>query len=265
MVMAAVEHPEAIAHTSPARRSAFLLVLLTLAAGYALTVLVFYPGYSTADARYVYADAMAWRFGDWQSPAMAVLWRLVDPLAPAHRACSCSPPPCTGWRSARSRSLRRDARSGSVSRRARRLHAAGIFFRRNGLARRPIRDHLAGGGGARLRGGRSYRTPARSHSSLRAVVDRLRRLLRPNAVVAAPFLAAYVAWPLRFELKRMAMVFLPRSSCSPRSSPLSITVFFTRSGKIPSTRSRSSISAASPTSLETISFRCHGARIRPRC
>src|SRR5262245_50459278 len=80
--MAAVEHREAIARKAPSRQRASLLVLGMVAAGYALTVLVFYPGYSTADARYVYADAMAWRFGDWQSPAMAVLWRLIDPIAP---------------------------------------------------------------------------------------------------------------------------------------------------------------------------------------
>src|SRR5438132_10033450 len=82
MVMAAVEHREAIAGKALSRQRASLLVLVMVAAGYALTVLVFYPGYSTADARYVYADAMAWRFGDWQSPAMAVLWRLIDPIAP---------------------------------------------------------------------------------------------------------------------------------------------------------------------------------------
>src|SRR5262249_4722603 len=34
-------------------------------------------------------------------------------------------------------------------------------------------------------------------------------LLRPNAVVAAPFIAAYVVWPARFEIKRMAIAFLP--------------------------------------------------------
>src|SRR5260221_10641585 len=80
--MAAVEHREEIAPKAPSRQRASLLVLFTLAAAYALTVLVFYPGYSTVDARYVYADAMAWHFGDWQSPAMVLLWRLVDPIAP---------------------------------------------------------------------------------------------------------------------------------------------------------------------------------------
>src|SRR5262245_39442972 len=57
-------------------------ILLMLVAGFALTVLVFQPGYATLDARYVYKDAMAWNLGDWQSPLMGLLWRLIDPLAP---------------------------------------------------------------------------------------------------------------------------------------------------------------------------------------
>ena len=82
--MAAVEDNERTAQRADARgvTSRELLVILAVAAGYALTVLVFYPGYITVDARYVYADAKAWQFGDWQSPAMGVLWRLIDPIAP---------------------------------------------------------------------------------------------------------------------------------------------------------------------------------------
>jgi hypothetical protein len=34
-------------------------------------------------------------------------------------------------------------------------------------------------------------------------------LLRPNALIAAPILAAYVTWPMRFELKRVAITFVP--------------------------------------------------------
>src|SRR5437868_13340255 len=80
--MAAVEGSDPIATRAPARSRGSWLALCTAAAGYCLTVLIFYPGHSTADARYVYADAMAWRFGDWQSPAMALLWRVIDPIAP---------------------------------------------------------------------------------------------------------------------------------------------------------------------------------------
>jgi hypothetical protein len=34
-------------------------------------------------------------------------------------------------------------------------------------------------------------------------------LLRPNAIVAAPLLIAYVVWPARFEWKRVALLFIP--------------------------------------------------------
>src|SRR5919198_3498184 len=80
--MAAVEGSDPIAPRAPAQSKGWLLALCTAVGGFGLTVLVFYPGYSTADARYVYADAMARHFGDWQSPAMAVLWSLIDPVAP---------------------------------------------------------------------------------------------------------------------------------------------------------------------------------------
>jgi hypothetical protein len=46
-------------HAQPSGASRALLVLLLVVAGYAVTVLVFYPGYVTVDARYVYADAQA--------------------------------------------------------------------------------------------------------------------------------------------------------------------------------------------------------------
>ena len=59
-----------------------LVILILLAAGYALTILVFQPGYITLDARYLYNDGKVWNFGDWQSPVMGVLWWLIDPLAP---------------------------------------------------------------------------------------------------------------------------------------------------------------------------------------
>src|ERR1700730_7277004 len=67
---------------SGARSGSTAVVLLLLAAGYALTVLVFQPGYMTVDARYVYDDGRAFTLNDWQSPVMSVLWRLIDPIAP---------------------------------------------------------------------------------------------------------------------------------------------------------------------------------------
>jgi hypothetical protein len=40
----------------------------------ALTMLVFQPGYMTADARYLYDDSTNWDFNDWQSTVMGLLW-----------------------------------------------------------------------------------------------------------------------------------------------------------------------------------------------
>ena len=34
-------------------------------------------------------------------------------------------------------------------------------------------------------------------------------LLRPNAIIAAPLIAAYVIWPMRFRFKRTALLFVP--------------------------------------------------------
>ena len=56
-------------------------IVTLLAAGFALSLAVFYPGYMTVDAEWVY-KAITDGLGDWQSPAMSVLWRMIDPIAP---------------------------------------------------------------------------------------------------------------------------------------------------------------------------------------
>ena len=45
------------------------------AAGFVLTLYVFYPGIMTSDARYVYQDIAKGFFGDWQSPVMTTYGR----------------------------------------------------------------------------------------------------------------------------------------------------------------------------------------------
>ncbi len=61
------------------RRGALVIAAL---AGFALTLAVYYPGVMTFDAKYIYADVLTGFRGDWQSPVMTELWRLVDPIAP---------------------------------------------------------------------------------------------------------------------------------------------------------------------------------------
>src|SRR3978361_2455984 len=57
-------------------------VAALIAAGYALTLAIFYPGIMTYDAKFVYEDIAKGVLGDWQSPVMTVLWGVIDPIAP---------------------------------------------------------------------------------------------------------------------------------------------------------------------------------------
>ena len=63
-------------------RTGPLMICAMVAAGFALTILVFYPGYMTNDATFVYQYTKERAYGDWQSPVMTLLWRLIDPIAP---------------------------------------------------------------------------------------------------------------------------------------------------------------------------------------
>src|SRR5207248_10601589 len=66
-----------------ARAWRFCLALAALiAAGYGLTLWIFYPGIMTFDAKFVYGYIANGTLGDWQSPVMTVLWGAIDPIAP---------------------------------------------------------------------------------------------------------------------------------------------------------------------------------------
>ncbi len=191
--MAAVEHREAIAPKAPSRQRASLLVLLTLAAAYALTVLVFYPGYSTVDARYVYADAMAWHFGDWQSPAMVLLWRLVDPIAPGASSMFLLTATLY-WFAFGTLALVAARRSVGLGLATVLLAFTPPAFFFVGMIWRDVLFAVIWLAAAVL---------------AFAAADRPVRLRAPVQALAAPFLAAYVIWPMRFDLKRTAVLFLP--------------------------------------------------------
>src|SRR5882672_9213502 len=66
----------------PMRRGLCAAVAALIAAGYGLTLLIFYPGVMTYDAKFVHDDIGKGVLGDWQSPVMTVLWGMIDPVAP---------------------------------------------------------------------------------------------------------------------------------------------------------------------------------------
>ncbi|MCC6778208.1 MAG: hypothetical protein IT537_16480 [Hyphomicrobiales bacterium] len=190
-------------------RSRSVVVLLVLLA-YAFTLWMFYPGYVTVDARYVYADAQSWQFGDWQSPVMGALWRLIDPLAPG--AASMFLLTATlywlafgllAW------TVARHSRLLAVLAVVLGLSPPAFFF--VGMIWRDIQFGVLWLAAAAMVLAVAAQ-PARRRWPIQVIalaLVALGVLLRPNAIFAAPFLAAYAVWPTRFELKRMALVLLP--------------------------------------------------------
>ena len=202
-----------------------LLVLAGVAAGYAFTVFVFYPGYVTVDARYVYADALAWQFGDWQSPAMGVLWRLIDPIAPGSLGMFLLTVTLywLGFGLIAITAARHAARHAAWLAPATLLLALippAFFF--VGLIWRDILFGviwLVAAALAFVAVDRNVvmRLPLQA---LSLALTAFGVLLRPNAILAAPFLAAYAVWPRRFDVKRMAIVFLPAAMLAYALVPL---------------------------------------------
>jgi hypothetical protein len=185
-----------------------LLLLLALAFG--LTVLVFYPGYITADAGYVYAEARAWHFGDWQSPAMGVLWRLVDPVAPGSASMFLLTITLywLGFGTLAFIALRGSTLLGLVTP-VLAFTPPAFFF----LAL-IWRDILFGviwllAGVLALLATHCKRRIRILPQGLALCLIAVGVLLRPNAVVAAPLFAAYAIWPMSFALRRTALLYVP--------------------------------------------------------
>ena len=200
-------------HKLDARRDRAAYVLLLLLAGcFGLTVLVFQPGYITIDARYVYADAQAWHFGDWQSPAMGALWRIIDPIAPGAWSMFLLTA-VLYWLAFGALAFIALARStwlGLATPLPALLPPAFFFV---GMIWRDVQFAviwLAAGVlvlAAAERG--RYIRPARA---VALALIAFGVLLRPNAAIAAPLLATYAIWPTCFSLRRAAIVFLPAAA-----------------------------------------------------
>jgi hypothetical protein len=199
--------PEAAA--APPRPSAQLLAALLAAAGFALTLYVFYPGIMNYDARYVYQDGLKGFYGDWQSPVMTWLWKTIDPLAPGSASMFLLTA-ALYWLGFGTLALALARRSRvlaiatilialtpplfvfagiiwrDVLMAACWLLAAALVFAASGGTRRPIVIQAC---------------------ALGLIVFGV--LIRPNALAAAPVLIAYILWPGAFSCKRAALLFLP--------------------------------------------------------
>jgi hypothetical protein len=180
------------------------------AVGFALTVWIYYPGVMNFDARYILSYVREGHYGDWQSPVMTVLWALVDPLDPG---------------------------PGSMFLLIASFYWLGfavlaVTLARQSLWRAVVLVLLALSPPAFVLVGIIWRdvlfavfwllaaaltlAVAERDAKVRLPVQviaialiALGVLLRPNALLAAPILAGFVLWPMRFFWKRTAIFYLP--------------------------------------------------------
>jgi hypothetical protein len=192
------------------RRLRFGSVTALLAAGYGLTLFIFYPGIMTYDAKFVYEDIAKGTLGDWQSPVMTRLWGLIDPIAPgaASMFLLIATSYWLGFGLLSFVLASRDKQTALLLPIAAFVPPAFVFV---GIIWRDVlfaTCWLLAASVAFAATGRS--SPISLTARLLAfVLVTMGVLLRPNAVFAAPILAAYVLSPSRFSFRRLAILFVP--------------------------------------------------------
>lgn len=187
-----------------------LPALLLAAVGFGVTVLLLFPGYLTNDAGFIHGYVENWHLGDWQSPLLTIVWWLVDPIAPGAGSMFLLGA-AIYW-------LGFGLVAAAVARRSSRLALTVPLLALAPPALMLLsmiwRDILLAGSWlvaaalayvvADRRG-----APRGAAQVVALALVAFGILLRPNTIVSAPLLIGYVAWPARFEWKRMALMFVP--------------------------------------------------------
>ena len=187
-----------------------LAVTALVLAGYGLTLLVFYPGIMTYDAKFVYEDIAKNMLGDWQSPAMTLLWRLIDPVAPGPASMFLLIA-TTYWLAFGLLALTLARRAVTLALLFPLLALMPPAFIFVGIIWRDVLFSVTwllaasiAFAAAIRRGGLRF-----SLQTVALALCGFGVLLRPNALIAAPLLGAYIIWPNQFAWKRAVFVFVP--------------------------------------------------------
>lgn len=180
------------------------------AAGFALTLWVFWPGVMTFDAHYIYMDMTKGFYGDWQSPVMIVLWRLIDPIAPGLGSLLLLTA-ALYWLAFAAVALTVARRSFWLSLLLPLLALSPPAFVFVGIIWRDVLFSVFWLLAAALvfaasDRGQKQRIAAQAVALALLILG---VLLRPNALAAAPILAAYIIWPSGFRWKRAAILYVP--------------------------------------------------------
>src|SRR5882757_415459 len=196
--------------TRPVRWPLYIALYIALAAGYVLTLVIFYPGIMTYDAKFVYEDIGKGVVGDWQSPDMVALWRVIDPIAPG--AGSMFLLIATGyWLGFGILAFALARRSTAAALLLLLLALMPPAFVFVGIIWRDVLFAIcwllaATTVFAVVETDARFRIPAQG---LALALCAFGVLLRPNALIAAPILCAYIIWPSRISAKRTAILFVP--------------------------------------------------------
>jgi hypothetical protein len=190
-------------------RQRMIMVAALSALGFGLTLYVFYPGVMTLDARYVYNDIAKGFLGDWQSPLMTVLWGVIDPIAPG-AASMFLLIVSLFWLAFMLIALT-IARTSWIALLMPLLALSPPAFALAGIIWRDVlfaAVWLLAAAWVFACGGRAAST-RRPIQALAFALLVFGVLLRPNAIPAAPLLAAYIVWPQQWRLKRVAIAYTP--------------------------------------------------------
>ena len=185
-------------------------VAILLAAGFGLTLLIFYPGVMTYDAKFVYEDIAKGTMGDWQSPVMVWLWTLIDPIAPGAGSMFLLIA-TTYWLGFGVLSLALASRGRAVALLLPLLAMTPPALSFAGIIWRDVLFATCWLLAAAVAFAVSERpSPIRSTGQVLALVLLISGvLLRPNALLAAPILTAYIIWLPRVSLRKAVIFYVP--------------------------------------------------------
>lgn len=190
-----------------------LAVAALIVAGFGLTLTIFYPGVMTYDAKFIYEDIAKGFLGDWQSPVMTVLWGAIDPIAPG--AASLFLLTVTGyWLGFGLLAFALVRRSTALALMLPLLALAPPAFILVGILWRDVlfaTCWLLAASIAFASVGYDRRVVV-SAQVLALALCALGVLLRPNSLMAAPILAAYILWPAQMFFKRTAILMIPAAA-----------------------------------------------------
>lgn len=185
-------------------------VAILLAIGFGLTLVIFYPGVMTFDAKYLHEYATKGTMGDWQSPVMVWLWSLIDPIAPGAGSMFLLIA-ATYWLGFGVLSLSLACRGSKIALLLPLLALTPPAFALAGIIWRDVLFAacwlLAGSVAFAVSDERSGIRLSGQALALALVIVGV--LLRPNALLAAPVLAAYAIWLSPPSLRRTALLYIP--------------------------------------------------------